>query len=73
MHALELLAASVSINTVKGVIQEAGAFAAEKRGILCMERPGILQQTGTAKRDRVYRAKALLGILEGRARLTPGG
>jgi hypothetical protein len=33
---------------------------------------GIVQQAGTAKRDRVYCAKALLDILEEPAQLVPG-
>ena len=36
-----------------------------------LERLGIVKQSGDAKRDRVYCAKALLDILEEPARLKP--
>ena len=73
MQALELLAAN-PFTTAKGLAQKLGvAFTTAQRAIERLERLGIVQQTGTAKRDRVYCAKALLEILEEPARLAPGG
>jgi ribosomal protein S25 len=46
------------------------AFTTAQRAIQRLERLGIVQQAGTAKRDRVYCAKALLDILEEPAQLT---
>jgi len=69
---VELLAANPFI-TAKGIVGKLGiAFTTAQRAIERLERLGIVQQTGTAKRDRVYCGKALLDILEEPARLTPG-
>jgi len=58
--------------TAKGCARELGvAFTTSQRAIKRLERLGVVQQTGTAKRDRVYCAKALLDILEEPAQLMP--
>jgi Fic family protein len=73
MRVVELLAANPFI-TAKGGVEKLGvAFTTAQRAIERLERLGIVQQAGTAKRDRVYCAKALLDILEEPAQLTPGG
>ena len=73
MRVVELLAANPFI-TAKGIVGKlAVAFSTAHRAIDRLERLGIVQQTGTAKRDRVYCAKALLDILEEPAQLIPGG
>ena len=53
------------------VIACAGFGAGPQRAIERLERLGIVKQSGDAKRDRVYCAKALLDILEEPARLKP--
>ena len=71
MRAVELLAANPFI-TAKGCAEKLDiAFTTAQRAIERLERLGIVQQTGTAKRDRVYCAKTLLDILEAPARLVP--
>lgn len=71
LRVVELLAANPFI-TAKGCVKKLGvAFTTAQRAIERLERLGIVQQTGTAKRDRVYCAKALLDILEEPARLIP--
>src|SRR5580658_2741081 len=73
MRVVELLAANPFI-TAKGCVEKLGvAFTTAQRAIERLERLGIVQQAGTAKRDRVYCAKALLNILEEPAQLIPGG
>jgi Fic family protein len=73
MRVVELLAANPFI-TAKGCVEKLGiAFTTGQRAIERLERLGIVQQAGTAKRDRVYCAKALLEILEEPAQLVPGG
>jgi hypothetical protein len=58
--------------TAKGSVEKLGiAFTTAQRAIERLERLGIVQQAGTAKRDRVYCAKALLDILEEPAHLVP--
>jgi len=47
------------------------ALTTAQRAIGRLERLGIVKQSGNAKRDRVYCAKALLDILEEPAHLTP--
>ena len=70
---VEPLAANPFI-TAKGIVGKlAVAFTTAQRAIERLERLGIVQETGTAKRDRVYCAKALLDILEEPAQLIPGG
>src|SRR5271170_4494023 len=72
LRVVELLAANPFI-TAKGCVEKLGvAFTTAQRAIERLERLGIVQQAGTAKRDRVYCAKALLEILEEPARLVPG-
>jgi Fic family protein len=73
LRVVELLAANPFI-TVKGGAEKLGvAFTTAQRAIQRLERIGIVQQAGTAKRDRVYCAKSLLDILEEPAQLMPGG
>jgi Fic family protein len=70
LRVVELLAANPFI-TAKGCVEKLGvAFTTAQRAIQRLERLGIVQQAGTAKRDRVYCAKALLDILEEPAQLT---
>ncbi|HEV2452636.1 MAG TPA: Fic family protein [Verrucomicrobiae bacterium] len=73
LRVVELLAANPFI-TAKGCVEKLGiAFTTAQRAIERLERLGIVQQAGTAKRDRVYCAKALLDILEEPAQLVPSG
>lgn len=73
MRVVELLAANPFI-TAKGCAEKLGvAFTTAQRAIDRLARIGIVQQSGTGKRDRVYCAKALLDILEEPAQLVPGG
>ncbi len=68
---VELLGANPFITT-KGVAEKlAVAFTTAQRAIERLERAGIIKRVGDAKRDRVYCATALLGILEEPARLNP--
>ena len=48
------------------------AFTTAQRAVLALERAGILEPTSTARRNRVYCARAILDILEEPARLGPG-
>jgi Fic family protein len=69
LRVVELLAANPFI-TAKGSVEKLGiAFTTAQRAIERLERLGIVQQAGTAKRDRVYCAKGLLNILEEQAHL----
>ena len=71
LRVVELLATNPFI-TVKGAAEKLGvAFTTAQRAIERLERLGIVKQSGDAKRDRVYCAKALLDILEEPARLKP--
>ena len=71
LRVVELLAANPFI-TAKGAAAKLGvAFTTAQRAIERLERLQIVKQSGAAKRDRVYCAKALLDILEEPARLTP--
>jgi Fic family protein len=73
LRVVELLAANPFI-TAKGAAGKLGvAFTTAQRAIGRLERLGIVKQSGNAKRDRVYCAKALLDILEEPAHLTPAG
>lgn len=70
---VEMLAANPFI-TAKGCVEKLGiAFTTAQRAIERLNRLKILQQSGTARRDRVYCAKALMDILEEPAQLMPGG
>ena len=71
MRVVDLLAANPFI-TAKGSVGKLGiAFTTAQRAIERLERLGIVQRAGTAKRDRVYCAKELLDILEEPAQLVP--
>jgi len=73
LRVVELLAANPFV-TAKGIAEKLGiAFTTSQRAIERLERLGIVQQVGTGKRDRIYCAKALLGILEEPAQLVPAG
>jgi Fic family protein len=73
LRVVELLAANPFI-TAKSAAEKLGvAFTTAQRAIERLDRLGIVKQSGDAKRDRVYCAKALLDILEEPARLTPAG
>lgn len=73
LRLLKLLAANPFI-TAKGGVEKLGiAFTTAQRAIERLERLGIVQQAGTARRDRVYCANALLDILQEPAQLVPGG
>ena len=57
---------------MKGAADKLGvAFTTAQRAIERLERAGILQRTGDAKRGRVYCARAVLDILEEPAHLKP--
>lgn len=71
IRAVELLAANPFI-TAKGCAEKLGvAFTTAQRAIDRLERLGIVQQSGTGRRNRVYCATALLEILEAPAKLAP--
>jgi len=73
LRVVELLAANPFL-TAKGSVDKLGiAFTTAQRAIDRLERLGVVQQAGAAKRDRIYCAKALLDILEEPAQLLPGG
>jgi len=70
LRVVELLGANPFITT-KGTAETLGiAFTTAQRTIERLERAGIVQQVGEAKRGRVYCANALLHILEEPARLS---
>ena len=72
MRVIELLANPFI--SAKATAQKLGvAFTTAQRAIERLERLETLHQAGTAKRDRVYCAKALLDILEEPAHLLPAG
>ena len=70
---VELLAANPFITAKAGAEKLGVAFTTSQRAIERLVQLGILQQVGSAKRDRVYCAQALLAILEEPAHLTPAG
>jgi Fic family protein len=71
LRVVELLAANPFI-TANGVVEKLNVvFTSAQRAIGRLERHGIIQQTGDARRDRVYCAKALLAILEEPVLLQP--
>jgi Fic family protein len=72
MRMVELLGANPFITAKESVRKLGIAFTTAQRAIERMERLGIVQQVGAAKRDRVYCAKALLDILEEPTQLVPG-
>jgi Fic family protein len=58
--------------TVSGVARRLGvAYTTALRAVRRLEEAGILLPVGTARRDRVFCAKAILNILEEPARLNP--
>ncbi len=71
VRTVELLGANPYITTKGAADRLDVAFTTAQRAIERLERLGIVQQTGDAKRDRVYCAKALLDILEEPAHLNP--
>jgi Fic family protein len=71
MRVVELLGANPFITAKDSARKLKVAFTTTQRAIERLERFGIVQQAGTAKRDRVYCAKALLAILEEPAQLMP--
>jgi Fic family protein len=69
LRIVELLAANPFL-TIKGAAgQLKMAFTTAQRAIEHLEHSGVLQPVSDAKRDRVYCAKTLLGILEEPVRL----
>ncbi|OGL05627.1 MAG: hypothetical protein A3I03_11550 [Candidatus Rokubacteria bacterium RIFCSPLOWO2_02_FULL_68_19] len=57
--------------TVKGAAKRLGvAFTTAQRAVAKLEELSIITEISRAKRDRIYCARALLGILEEPARLT---
>jgi len=64
------LVASNPFITVKGAAGKLGvAFTTAQRAVDRLENQKVLVQVSEGKRDRVFCAKALLGILEESARL----
>jgi Fic family protein len=71
LRIVELLASNPFI-TATGAAEKLGvAFTTAQRAIDRLERGGIVRRVGEARRNRVYCAQALLGILEEPARLSP--
>lgn len=69
LRVVELLGSNPFV-TAKTVAENlAIAFTTAQRAIERLERAGIVEQIGAAKRERLYCAKALLSILEEPARL----
>jgi Fic family protein len=68
---LDMLAGNPFVTTKKAAERLGVAFTTARRAIDRLQKLSILTETGTAKRDRVYCAKAILEILEEPARLTP--
>ena len=51
--------------TVGGIAKELGvAYTTARRALDRLEAAGIVSQSGTAKRNRVYRAREMLEVLE---------
>jgi len=70
-RAVERLAANPYV-TPRGLEKKLGvSFNTANKAIRVLEGKQILQQVGDAKRDRVYRAEAVLEILEEPAKLVP--
>ncbi len=73
LRVVELLGSNPFVTT-NNIAENLGiAFTTAQRAIERLERAGIVNQVGTAKRDRVYCAKALLDILEEPAQLRLSG
>ena len=71
LRIVELLAANPFLTAKTAAEKLDVAFTTAQRAIRRLEDLGIVAQTGTAKRDRVYCAKELLEILEEPAQLVP--
>ena len=69
LRVVELLGGNPFITAKGGAGKLGVAFTTAQRAIQRLERLGIVEQLGTAKRDRIYCAKALLDILEEPANL----
>ena len=68
---VESLAANPFV-TPRGIEKELGvSFNTANKSIKVLQEKGIITQVGDSKRDRVYRAEALLKILEESAKLAP--
>ena len=71
LRVVEMLGANPFLTT-NGVAKELGmAFTTAQRAIERLERSGMVRQTSDARRNKVYCARELLGILEEPARLRP--
>lgn len=68
---LDMIAANPFITINKAAEQLKVAYTTAQRGIERLERLGIVRQENTAKRDRVYCARAIFDILEEPARMVP--
>jgi Fic family protein len=71
MRMVGLLAANPFLTAKAGAEKLGVAFTTSQRAIERLVRLGIVQQVGSAKRDRVYCAQGLLDILEEPAHLAP--
>lgn len=72
LQLLDMIAANPFL-TPRGVEQELDvAYNTAMRAVGQLEKLKVLKEVSTARRDRVYCAKAILDILEEPARLTPG-
>ena len=70
-NVVESLAANPYI-TPRGLEEELGvSFNTASKAIKVLEDKGIVTQVGNSKRDRIYRAEAVLEILEEPAKLAP--
>ena len=68
---VESLAANPFV-TPRGIEEELGiSFNTADKSIKVLQEKGIIKQVGDSKRNRVYRAEALLEILEESAKLVP--
>jgi ribosomal protein S25 len=68
---VELLAENPFWSVKRAAARLKVAYTTAERAIERLEAASILRPVSRARRDRVYCAKALLGILEEPARLTP--
>ncbi len=72
LRIIELLGANPFITAKHCAEKLEIAFTTAQRAIERLAQLGFVEQVGSAKRDRVYCAKALLEILEAPAQLVPG-
>jgi Fic family protein len=68
---VELLAENPYLTIPKAVKRLGMAFTTVQRALIKLEELGIVKRVGTAKRGRVYCARAILKVLEEPARLVP--